>query len=450
MDAYRRKIQDLAEQVSPSTGERWIAWSYLNFICDLIMKEMKRCPQGARIIVNAPPRHGKSLLISKWLPVWYLELFPKRRVLLASYAAELAAHWGRQVRDVFNANGELWTSVKAGTGASDRWETTEGGGMLTAGVGGGITGFGGHLMIIDDPCKNWMDAHSPTMRKHEQDWFQSTFYTRREPGAHIIVLMQRWHEDDLTGYLTKRHSDNWLHITLPAVAEQDDALGRPEGAALCPERFDERALAAIKAAQGSKWWGLYQQRPLPAEGSIIKPQWLRFYNTPPTGLRPVAISLDAAFKDNAKNSFVVIQAWGKRGPNRYLLDQIREHMDYPPTEAALIGMVQRHPRCRARLIEDKANGSAIIQRMRSKISGIIPISPRESKEARAQAVSPIFEAGNVWLPEKAAWVNDYVAEVTSFPSCAFDDQVDATTQFLNWDTARSKMTGGGFGSSVPH
>ncbi len=427
---FRRTIQELAERISPQIGEPWHVWPYLRFVCDVIMIEMRRCPQGARLVLNAPPRFGKSLLISKWLPVWFLEVFPQLRVMLASYSAELASHWGRKVRDVFTSCPELWTKISDGSSAADRWETTERGGMLTAGIGGSWTGFGFHLGIIDDPCRNWQDAHSPTLRRHERDWFDSTFYTRREPGAHIIVLMQRWHQEDLTGYLTKHHADPWVHIALPAIAEVGDPLGRVVGEPLCAERFSLDELVAIKRAQGLKWNGLYQQRPLPSEGSIIKNEWLHYYERLPAEVLPFGISVDASFQKTEAGSFVVMQVWGRTRSDFYLLDQVRERMDFVDTVSRLQTLITRWPLARARWVERKANGAAILSVLQKSVPGLIPVEPQGSKEARLQAVAPFFEAGNVWLPQKAPWVGDYIAELTSFPSSENDDQVDATSQAL--------------------
>lgn len=394
-----------------------------------------------------------SVTTSHWLPVAFLEAFPQRKVILTSYEHSIAEAWGRRVRDTFLAPG-LRTKVNPKKAASYNWETTEGGGMRTAGSGGAITGTGGHLMIVDDPTKDWQDAHSPVMRKHLIEWFRSTFYTRAEPGACIVVNMTRWHQHDLTGWILDEHTDDWTHITLPAIAEADDAMGRAEGEALCDERYTAAELQRIKGAAGSAVWaGLYQQRPMPAEGSILKKHWMQYYDVLPPDVRPIGISVDASFGDTKKadGSYVVLQAWGAKGGDYYLLDQVRARMDFVETLVALRGMISRWPRCRARWIEKKANGAAIISQLRSAVSGLIPVDPgRSSKEARASAVSPFFEAGNVHLPRKAPWLADYEEELCSFPSAANDDQVDATTQALLKMTSKRRSAGGGFGGAIPH
>jgi predicted phage terminase large subunit-like protein len=437
---FRRSIQEFASVLSPIVGDPWLAWPYLTYICEAIVKEIKR-PGGGRIIINMPPRHGKSMVTAQWLPAWFLECFPEARVILTSYESTKASDWGRIVRDIFNLQ-ELRTKVRPDKSAIDNWETLRGGGMRTAGSGAAITGSGANLIIIDDPIKDWQEAHSPTMRKHLIDWFLSTLYTRKEPNATIVINHTRWHEGDLTGYLLSEHSDDWTHVCLPAMAEENDVLGREIGEALCQARYPIEELEKIKKAVGSfVWSGLFQQGPKPAEGNIIKIKWLKYYDILPFGVMPVGISVDATFKETKAGSFVAIQAWGKKNADFYLLDQIRDRMDFVATTEALKLMCAKYPQARAKWIEDKANGPAIISILKKKIPGLIEVNPAGGKEARLQAVSPIFEAGNVHLPLKAEWIGEYVQEVTTFPNAKDDDQVDCTSQAL------FKMTDGSKGSA---
>ncbi len=189
---------------------------------------------------------------------------------------------------------------------------------------------------------------------------------------------------------------------------------------------------------------------MPAGGSIIKPEWLRYYDMAPPSMRPVGISVDATFKETQSGSYVVLQAWGQDRADYYLLDQVRARMDFTSTLTALRGMMAKHPHARAKWIEAKANGDAIISTLRKSVSGIVPIEPEGGKEARLQAVSPLFEAGNVHLPKRAPWLADYVTEVTLFPHAKNDDQVDATSQALLKMIERRSSAGGGFGGTVPH
>ncbi len=231
---------------------------------------------GGRLVVNAPPRHGKSELVSMWTPAWLLDNWPGRRVIIAAYGADLAAgKFGRELREHFRLNPHRRITLHRDHGSPSLWHTPQGGGMLAVGVGGPITGFGADLLIIDDPVKNWEQASSPTSRRKLIEWFNSTFYTRAEPGASILVAMTRWHEDDLSGYLVREHGDPWRLLRLPALAEGDDPLGRAAGAPLCPARYDADALEAIRRATGpgGAWEAMYQQRPT---GSVAARVYERF------------------------------------------------------------------------------------------------------------------------------------------------------------------------------
>jgi predicted phage terminase large subunit-like protein len=272
--------------------------------------------------------------------------------------------------------------------------------MVTAGIGGPITGRGGHLIVIDDPVKNWEEAASELIRQKHIDWFNSTLYTRAEPGASIVVLMTRWHEQDLAGYLLTEHQDDWQEIRLPALAEENDPLGRSIGDPLCPERYSSNALEQIRAAIGSRMFNaLYQQRPAPQEGNLIKRSWFKFYRDVPTDLDTICLSADLSFKGNDNSDFVVLQIWGRKGANKYLLDQVRARMSFTETLVAIQGLLAKWPTTAARYVEDAANGAALIDTLRSKVSGLIPVRPQGSKIARAQAVTPQIEAGNVFLPD---------------------------------------------------
>ncbi len=382
-----------------------------------------------------PPRHGKSELVSHWFPVWFLNQWADRRIILASYEADFAASWGRKVRNSITANQEhLSVRVADDSAAANRWDTTEGGGMVTAGVGGPITGRGAHLLVIDDPVKNAEDANSETIRQKVWDWWTSTAYTRLEPGGAAVVVMTRWHEDDLVGRLIREMAsdgEHWDVLNLPALAEEGDALGRQLGEPLWPWRFASEALAKIKRAIGSYFWAaLYQQRPSPPEGSLLKRGWWKWYRQAPETFDEVIQSWDMAFKDLKASDYVVGQVWGRKGADKYLLDQVRDQMDFPTTVQAVKALSAKWPKARAKLVEDKANGPAVIATLKHDLAGLIPVEPEGGKVARASAVSPDIEAGNVYLPEIAPWVKDFVEECAAFPMGAHDDQVDAMSQAL--------------------
>jgi len=420
-----------------------------------------------RIIFEAPPRHGKSEMVSKYTPAWYVGTFPDRRVMLASYEAEFAATWGRKSRNILEAVGQPVFGVNVAEDARARnlwearlswtpeegdlfdWVAAEGGGMITAGVGGPLTGKGADLLIVDDPVKNREEADSPTYRKRAWEWWQSTAYTRLEPGGIAVVMQTRWHEDDLPGRLIaemESGGEEWHVVRLPALAEADDPLAREPGASLWPERYDEEALTAIKLAVGTYVWeALYQQRPAPVAGGIFKDAWWQFYPALrwPKLIRDVTQSWDMAFKKKSDTDYVVGQVWGCKGANRYLMAQVRGRMSFTETKKAMRALTawvhQQGVGSHRKLVEDKANGSAIIDDLRGEIEGLIPVEPEGGKEARAHAVEPQIESGNVFIPEglipapqgyKPTRTDTFIGEHRAFPNATNDDQVDALTQAL--------------------
>ena len=252
-----------AELAVEKSGGEWYSAPHLKMISDVI----SQCGQGkgVRAIISCPPRHGKSWLCSLWAPMWFLHRWPKKKVILASYAAEFAREWGRQVRDGFNEH-HLGT-MNDDVSAADAWNTQAGGGMRTAGVDGGITGKGANLLIIDDPVKNDEDARSPTIRERNWRWWLTTARKRLEPGADVVVIGTRWHSDDLIGRLLAQGVEEWIDLRFPALAEDDDPLGRAKGEALWPERYSRKELEKTRAIDGPYVWAaLSQQRPIPEEG----------------------------------------------------------------------------------------------------------------------------------------------------------------------------------------
>jgi hypothetical protein len=258
--------EEVVKRATPHTfahfysGGRFRMYRHVRYIGRRIAAAV--AARGARLIVNMPPGHGKSSLISHWTPVWFLDNAPEKRVIVTSHGAELAAHWGRSVRNELETNPRLSVKLREDSKAANRWNTPEGGGMVTSGVGGGITGFRGNLILVDDPHPTWEAAHSPTQRRQVAEWFTGTLNDRGEPGASVIVLMHRWHEEDLAGFLLSQHPERWQVIRLPALAEPGDMLGREVGEALCPERYTVDDLTAAHAEVGDLVWDAkYQQNP---------------------------------------------------------------------------------------------------------------------------------------------------------------------------------------------
>lgn len=414
---------------------RWAR--HIAYMSERIAHHIRR--GDGRLIIAIPPRHSKSETISHYTPVWALDQFPWMKVILCSYEASFARSWGRRVRNTIQEHQDkLRVRIAEDSQAAEGWHTTAGGGMSTAGAGGPITGKGADLLIVDDPFKNAEEADSATIRDKVWDWWQSTARTRVEPGGTIVVLHTRWHEDDLIGRLIQQaeadpEADQWEVITFPAIAEDGDVLGRAPGEALWPWRWPVERLRKIAKAVGARWWNAqYMGRPAPVEGGILKRGWWRFYRRAPSGLNEMIQSWDMAFKDTRTSDYVVGQVWGRKGADRYLLDQVRARMDFPATLAALRTLSAKWPGAHLKLIEGKANGPAVIAAANREIPGLVEVEPQGSKVARASAASPYLEAGNVWLPDPtiAGWVHDFIEECAAFPNGAHDDQVDAMTQAL--------------------
>lgn len=295
-----------------------------------------------------------------------------------------------------------------------------------------------NCLIIDDPLKDRAEADSATIRQKVWDWYTSTLYTRLAPGGGIILIQTRWHTDDLAGRLLEAaangEGDQWRVVNFPAIAETDEPH-RKRGEALHPERYPLEQLLKIKAAIGTRdWEALYQQHPTPDGGTIFKKEWLKFWlpKDLPSSFQGIVLSWDMTFKEGDSNDFVVGQAWGRKGGDFFLLDQVRGRWGFTETMEQFKALAARYPQAGRKLVEDKANGPAVIDSLKHHISGIVPVEPDGSKVARAHAVTALFEAGNVYIPDPSLfpWVREYITELTQFPSVAHDDQVDSTTQAL--------------------
>lgn len=446
----RRSYYDYVEHVHHGNYHHY---RHTKLICDALQPIADG--EQRYIMIEMPPRHGKSMTVTETFPSFFIAKNPEKRVIVASYSDSLARKFGRRNRDKVFEFGNRWFDVQVSlaNGASNNWSLDKhNGGMIATGIGGSITGEGADLLIIDDPFKNAEEANSKTIRDKVWDEWESTLSTRLHKGASVIVIMTRWHEDDIIGRLLEQSPRNWVRLRLPAIAEDaDDLLGRKPGEALCPELgYDEEWAKTKKQEVGSRTWAaLFQQRPSPASGNVFQRHWWKFYVRTQEQLAEIADakgvillpklfdkqvqSWDCTFKDTDESDFVVGQVWAKKKADFFLFDQDRGHKNFPDTVNAIRAMTDKWPKARGKYIEDKANGSAVIQTLQHELPGIIPVEPYGGKEARANAVSPVVESGNVYLPHPsiAPWVNDFIEECTVFPNGAHDDQVDSMTQALN-------------------
>lgn len=462
---------DFAAALDPTYRRR----PHVDVISDEIERTVDDAEQGGpgKLLLLCPPRVGKTQLGSIWTPAWYLERHPDRHVIAASHESTYAVSLGRRVRDLLRGHadhGRLAVRLSRSISAAGEWETTLGGGMLSRGIGGSITGRGANLFVLDDPLKDWASAHSRNVRDSQWDWWLSTASARLEPRAAVIVIMTRWHEDDVAGrFLSREYAgdpNEWRVVRIPALGEPadsdqpgdgsrlpPDALGRAEGEPLRLPQADEtdeeardRWAQRRRAAGPYIWAGLYQQRPSEPEGTILRRAWWQYYRwadadtlmladgreVPLADLRIVQ-SWDTAVSDTEGGSYVVGQVWGLWRAERILLDEERDRLDYPATKKAMLTLRQRWPATSETIVEDKANGPAVIADLKGDVPGLVAFTPRGSKEQRAHAIAGDLEAGNLHLPvpDDAPFdVRDFVHELGEFPSGMHDDRVDATTQLV--------------------
>lgn len=287
-----------------------------------------------------------------------------------------------------------------------------------------------NCIIADDLIKNEEEARSEAIRRMIREWWSTTLYTRLMPGGKIIVVLTRWCEDDIVGHIKAIEKDDptgkkWVELKLPAINEKNEALW--------PERYPIDVLLNIRGTLGAaNFSALYQQEPMMIEGAMVKRAWIKYYEVLPETFNRYVISCDMAFKESNDSDFVVFQLWAARGAEFYLIDQIRDRMDFPTTLTTFKMFCEKYRKASAKLIEVKANGQAIVDSCKKIIPGIIEINPKESKEARFAACTPMFEAGNIYLPKNKNFTYDYVEEVCGFPRTKHDDMVDCTSQALNW------------------
>ncbi len=379
------------------------------------------------------PRSGKSELCSIRFPAWYLGRNPQSQIIGCSYAEGLAYSFSYAIRETITSPSyqRLWQH-KLDTSGAVRWQLAgkenSRASYIAAGVGGGITGDGADLLVIDDPVKNAEEANSQLYRDKVWDWYRTVARTRLQPGGAIVLVMTRWHKDDLAGRLLElarqdSQADQWEVINFRAIEN---------GQALWPERYPLDTLENIKASIGSMAFeSLYQGEPTVAEGNIIKREWWRYYRERPNFSR-IIHSWDTAFKSETKNDYSVCTIWGEGQTGYYLLDVWRQRVEFPELKRAVISFYDRD-RPAAVVVEDKASGQSLIQELKrdTKIP-VLPFKVDSDKTARVNAVTPLIEADRVFLPEHANWLSDFIEELSAFPSGEHDDQVDSMSQALGY------------------
>jgi len=408
----------------------------------------------ANLVINIPPRFGKSITVSIAWPAWEWIRDPKHRYLCLSYNESLAIEHSLKCRNLilspwYQERFSHIYQLSTDQNEKKRFDNDQRGYRIASGLTGAL-GKGGDRCILDDPM-SVEDATSDIERKKALDFYDGTLRTRLgyKKGTATICVMQRLFEDDMAAHLLEL---GFEHLNLPNEYEPErtktTCIGwsdprKETGELLWPVGCDDEATVVLKKQGSLHYASQFQQRPVPAGGNIIQSAWWKFWKVLPTkksgddlveDFDTQLFVWDLTFDGKHNSDFVVGQLWGKKGANIYLIDQVRGRWDFTQTITQFIAFSAKYPHVTTKLVENKANGPAIISALRQKISGILPIDPKTSKEARIIAVTPEIEAGNVFLPDpeidKYNWVRSFIEECSYFPKGANDDQLDAAAYAL--------------------
>jgi len=439
-------VQRVFAELNPGVAylDNW----HINVIADALME--LRSGKYRRLAVAMPPRSLKSIIISVAWVAWLLGHDPSLRLICVSYGQELADKMASDCRQIMQSQ---WykrlfpnTRLMPGRQALANFETTAGGARFSTSIGGTLTGFGADIIIVDDPMKP-SEALSEAERATTNNWVQHSLFTRLNDKrtGQIVIVMQRLHEDDVIGNLLEKAPGTFRTLFFSAIAAQQEVhdystpfgprrVVREEGEALHPEREPIEALEEQRRLIGTAFFSAqYLQEPVPLEGNLVKRAWFRQYS-PHEVIQPDRIiqSWDTAAKAGQLNDYSVCTTWALKGDRIYLLDVVRERLEFPALKRRIFDEADRH-RADVVLIEDKGSGTSMLQELSSSGFGKgTPVLPVNDKVVRLAGVTAMIEQGRVYLPHSAAWLQDYVHELCGFPGLKHDDQVDSTSQALAW------------------
>lgn len=448
-ELVRREMarRNFVDYLAYTNGPTWQRTRFSDYLAREIQNFVETDTGNAYdiLVIESPPQHGKSMTVTESAPSYFMGRHPGWRVILASYNDESAERFARRNKEKVRDYGGVLFGVKIGDiNRTTEFELAATGGaihgrLISRGMLAGITGNPANLMFIDDPVKNRTEADSETRRQQVWNEWQNSLKSRLAAGAKVVVIMTPWHEDDLAARLLASEKNIRL-IRLPVEAEENDPLGRAPGEPLVPEiGKDAKWLAQFKESYikdptgGQRAWSaLYQCSPRVEGGNMVKRSWWKYYEIEEvTNFGTELISVDASFKGGEDNDFVAITVWGKLGNDYYCQYCMNRHMDFPETVKAIRLVKELYPRAMAVLIEDKANGSAVIQTLQREMF-CIPVNPKGGKEARVNAVSAAIESGHVYLPYRVPWTPEFVNQFSAFPAGSHDDMVDSATQALSY------------------
>jgi predicted phage terminase large subunit-like protein len=425
-----------------------------------------------RLMVWMPPQHGKTQLVNRFGIPWALGRNPSLKIAQASYGDDLATSINIDIQRIMES--ELYhrifpqTVIPRNIGVAKNQSNNrelkrrtqkifelvgQRGSLRSVGVGGPLTGQRADILSLDDPHKDHKDALLPTRRQDVYDWYVTTARTRTHKDSKIAITQTRWHESDLSGTLIEKQKKlikagkeirkPWFVVSFPAIMTVDNKRpGDPRkvGEALWPGLHDLPSLQDVKDDIPESWWNaLYQQNPTDVEGSIIKRAWIRHWDELPKNMDNVILSCDLTFDDTEDGDYNVFSVYGKKGPDIYLMDRVREIMGFTEQCDAIRSLKSKHRGIITTLIENKANGAAAINVLKNEFGGIEKVNPREDKAIRLSAVKSWYKNGNIFYPtpERFEWVDDHVTEMVSFPKSKYKDAVDAESQAITYLSGNS-------------
>ena len=448
----RKKIRD--------SYIRYLKYVYPNFIitkfhallaniCQSVVEKVEN-GETVRICLSVPFRHGKTTLVTKTLPSWFVGRNPGKWAILTAYNADLAEEFSNNNRQLIKQFGQEIFGIETNASQDNKYlfqchkvgekeNPNTDSGIMGVGIQGGIVGHGGQLIIVDDPYKNDLQAENPTERENISKVFKSAVLTRTMgKGNAVIVIHTRWHDDDLIGELAK--TGDWVIINVPLVWEKgvDKLLGRKIGQTLCPELgFDSEWAERTRKAIGNRLFQANcQGKPYIEGGNLVKRADIKFYdkNSKPSAFEELTLSCDLSFGGMKKeNDPYCMTLWGRNGGDHYLLKVWGKRASFVETQKTLKIICGQYPQLKKKIIEKKAMGGPIIETLGKEIGGFVPFDPKGvSKEARFNSVTPYFESGNVWFPDETIEpeIEEYVEQVLKFPNVGHDDFVDTISQYL--------------------
>ena len=435
----RKRLLPFVERFNPDYQAGWVHKD----ICQRLEQFSRDVAEkkSPRLMLFMPPRHGKSTLASVAFPAWHLGRHPDHEFISCSYSGSLAMGFSRKVRQLLREptyKTAFRTRLDPDSQSAEAWLTTSSGGYVAAGVGGGITGKGAHVLVIDDPVKNREDAESQNNRDANWDWYTSTAYTRLAPGGGVLVILTRWHDDDLAGRLLKAASeggDEWTVVKYPAIAEEDEEY-REQGEALHPERYDAKSLRQIRKAVGPRdWSALYQQNPVADDGDYFSREMIQYYDREDLDYNQMRYycAWDLAIGKRDRNDYSVGMVVGVDDQDQlFIIDMVRGKFDgfelveqildlYESWKPSIVGIEKGHiEMALGPFLEKRVKERELYEAYFKDLK-----TGRRDKEARARAIQGRMQQGMVFFPRDEDFTGPLVAELLRFPNGIHDDQVDA-------------------------